>query len=557
MEVTEDNPQAKAIEKQCAGASEALNPSKLSLSSYFSNLSTSEDPFESVFERGVSANKPESHSSTRWDNSKFPKSDLSMDSSTLHRLRQRDAWLPSEATRQALLTDKATRLATCTEIRPMLSNLCESDPLSDPPALIADPYRTVLLRYLKDEATVDALRCVPNPVEQTAKSIENLKELISSGWYRTALEVTRRLLADEGFLEEHGGAVLTPFTAQIWLARLALLVRTRNFELAERELSSFQSLDSPNVYFEHAPELYPDRYGSIIPFSLRLLHAELPFHLNRTEESLNRLYYMLAVIARIRTNLEKGYTEDGSVVQSTPGYREASLSLWACREVRVLSSCLSIYLAELDYQAAIETVHQLAIICHGSQPVLRGLASVLGRIYLQMGDLETAKAYFNQSVSGIDSKNQHQLATQQLFQKALLCLGKGEYEESKKLFQQVLSLDPTNVAAANNMVVCSLYLSQLDGAIRVLDTLTTTGLSGQTLDTSLTNSSIIEAKKTRITLPSLQRRFCLHDALVFNLAVLYDVESDSATAKKVKLLERLARLPGEPVNIAAFKLPIN
>ncbi|KAF6768832.1 hypothetical protein AHF37_09013 [Paragonimus kellicotti] len=463
----------------------------------------------------------------------------------------------------------------------MLAKLSESDPVSDPPALLTDPYRTVLLRYLKDEAIVDALRCVPNPVEQTSKNIENLKELISSGWYRTALEVTRRLLADEGFLEEHGGAVLTPFTAQVWLARLALLVRTRNFELAERELTSFQSLDSPNVYFEHDPELYPDRYGSIIPFSMRLLHAELPFHLNRTEESLNRLYYMLAVIARIRSNLEKGYTEDGSVLQPAPGYREgmlaclfayllhvsnsdfrlfartASLSLWACREVRVLSSCLSIYLAELDYQAAIETVHQLAIICDGSQPVLRGLASVLGRIYLQMGDLETAKAYFNQSVSGIDSKNQHPLATQQLFQKALLCLGKGEYEESKKLFQQVLSLDPTNVVAANNMVVCSLYLSQLDGAIRVLDTLTTTGLSGQTLDTSPTNSGVTESERTRVTLPSLQRRFCLHDALVFNLAVLYDVESDNATAKKVKLLERLARLPGEPVNIAAFKLPIN
>ncbi|KAF7254934.1 hypothetical protein EG68_08633 [Paragonimus skrjabini miyazakii] len=557
MEIAEDNRSTKAYEKQRAGVHEASNSSKLSLSSYFSNLPASEDPFESVFERSVSVNKLESHSPVRSDNSKFPKSDLPVDSSTLHRLRQRDAWLPSEATRQALLTDRATRLATCTEVRPVLSKLSESDPVSDPPALLADPYRTVLLRYLKDEATVDALRCVPNPVEQTSKNIENLKELISSGWYRTALEVTRRLLADEGFLEERGGAVLTPFTAQVWLARLALLVRTRNFELAERELTSFQSLDSPNVYFEHAPELYPDRYGSIIPFSLRLLHAELPFHLNRTEESLNRLYYMLAVIARIRSNLEKGYTEDGSVLQPTPGYREASLSLWACREVRVLSSCLSIYLAELDYQAAIETVHQLAIVCDGSQPVLRGLASVLGRIYLQMGDLETAKAYFNQSVSGIDSKNHHHLATQQLFQKALLCLGKGEYEESKKLFQQVLSLDPTNVAAANNMVVCSLYLSQLDGAIRVLDTLTTTGLSGQILDTSPTNSGVIEAERTKVTLPSLQRRFCLHDALVFNLAVLYDVESDNATAKKVKLLERLARLPGEPVNIAAFKLPIN
>ncbi|VDO80426.1 unnamed protein product [Schistosoma curassoni] len=39
---------------------------------------------------------------------------------------------------------------------------------------------------------------------------------------------------------------------------------------------------------------------SIIPFSLRLLHAELPFNLNRTNEALDRLYYLLAIIGRVR-----------------------------------------------------------------------------------------------------------------------------------------------------------------------------------------------------------------------------------------------------------------
>ncbi|VDP94602.1 unnamed protein product [Echinostoma caproni] len=91
------------------------------------------------------------------------------------------------------------------------------------------------------------------------------------------------------------------------------------------------------------------------------------------------------VCFQIQDNLRKGFTEDGSMEHPEPGYKEASLSIWIRREVRVLSTCLSIYLSELDYQAALDTVHQLAITCASSPGVLRGLASIMGRIYLQVG----------------------------------------------------------------------------------------------------------------------------------------------------------------------------
>ncbi|VDQ00027.1 unnamed protein product, partial [Trichobilharzia regenti] len=144
----------------------------------------------------------------------------------------------------------------------------------------------------------------------------------ANGWYTCALSLTYRILSNMGFEEGKGGSALTPYTAQIWLTRLALLVRTRNYELAERELATFQNLDAPNVYFEYTPELYPGRTGSIIPFSLRLLHAELPFHLNRPTEALDRLYYLHAIIVRIRSNLEKGFKEDGLTSESDPVYRQ-------------------------------------------------------------------------------------------------------------------------------------------------------------------------------------------------------------------------------------------
>ena len=97
----------------------------------------------------------------------------------------------------------------------------------------------------------------------------------------------------------HEQIKLTPSSAQLWFTRFVLLKQTHQFELLERELSAFGMLDYPDVYFEHAPDLYPGRKGSIIPFSLRLLYAELPHHLKRSGEALDRLYFLAAVVERV------------------------------------------------------------------------------------------------------------------------------------------------------------------------------------------------------------------------------------------------------------------
>ena len=39
--------------------------------------------------------------------------------------------------------------------------------------------------------------------------------------------------------------------------------------------------------------------GSMVAFGMRLLHAELPHHLGRSQESLDRLYYILAVTQKV------------------------------------------------------------------------------------------------------------------------------------------------------------------------------------------------------------------------------------------------------------------
>uniref|UniRef100_A0A095AY56 Trafficking protein particle complex subunit 12 n=1 Tax=Schistosoma haematobium TaxID=6185 RepID=A0A095AY56_SCHHA len=496
------------------------------LSNYFTEEINSDDPFGSVCD-----SKPNelTKSPSNTDLSKCSQLDPKQDVTSLNRLRQRDAWLPSESTQKALLSPSPENKLV--EVKPILMGKDYEIGGSGSTSAF-DPFHYLLAQYTGDEPNVNAIQRVPS-IELRSQSGDDLKKLINNGWYTCALNLTYRILSAAGFKNDESEAVLSPYTAQIWLCRLALLVRTQNYKLAEHEFATFHNMEAPNFYFEYSPQRYPGRTGSIIPFSLRLLHAELPFNLNRTNEALDRLYYLLAIIGRIQSNLEKGFREDGSISEPDLVYRQASLNLWTARKIRVLSSCLSIFLHKLDYQSALNIVRQLTHLCSDNQVVLRGFCSLLGRVHLQLYD------------SGI-----------YLFFSALLSIGKGEYEEARMFFETVLQLDPTNVAAANNLAICSLYVGRLSKSIEVLEDLTTTGLTSQPINNLgvITTASTTTGFSTSFMFNARCRRFCLHDVMISNLAVLYEVESDLATLKKVNLLKKLIEISGEPVHISSFKL---
>ena len=51
--------------------------------------------------------------------------------------------------------------------------------------------------------------------------------------------------------------------------------------------------------FQWNIEIYPSVTGSMVPFEMRILHAEFPQFLGRPQETLDRLYYLLAVISKV------------------------------------------------------------------------------------------------------------------------------------------------------------------------------------------------------------------------------------------------------------------
>lgn len=85
----------------------------------------------------------------------------------------------------------------------------------------------------------------------------------------------------------------------MWFTRLALLVKLRSFSLADVESEPFGDLDKPDMFFQFYPELYGGRLGSMVPFSLRLLIAQIPSYIEKHQKALSRLHSLLATIRKV------------------------------------------------------------------------------------------------------------------------------------------------------------------------------------------------------------------------------------------------------------------
>ena len=79
-----------------------------------------------------------------------------------------------------------------------------------------------------------------------------------------------------------------------------------------------------------------------MPFSLRLIHAELPQHNGRPNVALDRLYALLEKVEQVLCHLEQGLSEDGSdQVESGDGEESSQEELiGTCFSLSLLSYTL-------------------------------------------------------------------------------------------------------------------------------------------------------------------------------------------------------------------------
>nr|XP_060503092.1 trafficking protein particle complex subunit 12 [Panthera onca] len=342
--------------------------------------------------------------------------------------------------------------------------------------------------------------------------------------WRAAVDLCGRLLTAHG--QGYGKSGLpTSHTAdslQLWFVRLALLVKLGLFQNAEMEFEPFGNLDQPDLYYEYYPQVYPGRRGSMVPFSMRILHAELQQYLGNPQESLDRLHRVKAVCSKILTNLEQGLAEDGSVNSIAPENRRASVRLWRSRLGRVMCSMANCLLLMKDYVLAVDAYHSVIQYYPEQEPQL---LSGIGRIFLQIGDIKTAEKYF-QDVEKVTQKlDGPQGKIMVLMNRAFLHLGQNNFAEAHRFFTEILRIEPTNAVANNNAAVCLLYLGRLKDSLRQLE-------------------AMVQQDPTHY----------LHESVLFNLTTMYELESSRSAQKKQALLEAVASKEGDSFNTQCLKL---
>lgn len=261
----------------------------------------------------------------------------------------------------------------------------------------------------------------------------------------------------------------------------------------------------------------------MVPFSMRVLHAELPQYLNKPQECLDRLHSMRSICQKILANLEEGLAEDGSMMTLTPENRQASIQLWRSRLCRVMYSMANCLLMMKDYVLAVETY--LSIIQYEPQQRVQ-LLSGIGRIFLQIGDIKTAEKYFQEVEKADQEKGQGPMIdTAILMNRAFVYLSQNNYADAHSCFSSVLKIDPNNPVANNNAAVCLLYLGRLKESLGQLE-------------------SLVQQDPA----------FYLHESVLFNLTTMYELESSRSTQKKQALLEAVAGREGDSFNAQCLKL---
>ncbi|XP_054425993.1 trafficking protein particle complex subunit 12 [Pteronotus mesoamericanus] len=436
--------------------------------------------------------------------------------SVSERDRRSDAWLPGEGTRDILISVATQQ---CGAVFIDKENLAMPGLKFD--NIQGDAVKDLMLRFLGEKAAAKRQVLTADSVEQ---SFVGLKQLISCKNWRAAVDLCGRLLTAHG--QGYGKSGLpTSHTAdslQLWFVRLALLVKLGLFQSAEMEFEPFGNLDQPDLYYEYYPHVYPGRRGSMVPFSMRILHAELPQYLGNPQESLDRLHRVKAVCSKILAHLERGLAEDGGVSVSTPDSRQASVQLWRSRLGRVTCSMANCLLLMKDYVLAVDMYRAAVQFCPEQEPQL---LSGIGRIFLQIGDIKTAEKYFQDVEKAAQEQDGLQGKMMVSMNRAFLHLGQNNFAEAHRFFTEILRIDPTNAVANNNAAVCLLYLGRLKDSLRQLE-------------------AMVQRDPGR----------CLHESVLFNLTTMYELESSRSTQKKQALLEAVASKEGDSFNTQCLKL---
>ena len=439
---------------------------------------------------------------------------------TAEELRLRDLWIPNEAVSRAL-SDRNVESSMLTSA--VVQGREE----------IQDPVRNMVLHYRGEGEAAKRNVLTANDVSQ---DVNGLNQLICAGCLRAAINLTSRLLSRPPFSTQHSSVSM-----RIWHVRIALMLRLKQFTTVETEAAAFGNLDNVDLYYQHYPEQHGDRQGTMAPFGFRILLAELPLHLGKPLEAMDRLYSLLAKVDRI---LQKG----NYLILTPPMYCrnivycvavlicrysyfvfvplfhpiiEANCQMWTDRKKRVLYALANCGIQQKDFESASKVLDQVLQLEEVEAEKAK-VRSLQGRVFLQLGDLVAAMKFFDEAAKL--NPGESGPSVEALIDQSCLSIASNNYLEAHEQLSKANAQRPHDPLIINNLSVCLLYLGRLKEALTLLES-------------NLTSHPDV----------------FLQESFILNLATLYELESSYAGQKKQSLLDLLSRHSGDGVNTACLK----
>ncbi|KAI7848126.1 hypothetical protein BDC45DRAFT_450779 [Circinella umbellata] len=294
---------------------------------------------------------------------------------------------------------------------------------------------------------------------------------------------------------------------QLWYIRLLALTKLGLYQLASAELDKLGDLNRPEFTFEFYNNNNNIKEGSMVPFELHVLSARLPAWLKYPLITLERLT-MLAVYCKKM-------------------YGKNELELWKQREAQVYLVMTTQMMEMNDYTGA-STTMEMILKEFGTKDGKHDLdiLSSLGRLYLQLGDIEAAEKVFKQIEKESNTKNPAIIETIQM-NKAFLSMANGEWRQAAQTLRGVLSTNKENLLVINNLAVCHVYMGEIGIAIELLSTM---------ISQNPTSAGTSETA-------------------IMNLCTLYELRYDPAIHYKVNIMKQVARWVGDSFQADCIKLP--
>ena len=401
-----------------------------------------------------------------------------------------------------------------------------------------DPIKSLVARY-RGEAESGKRHALT--ADMVSQDLTGLFQLIESGCFRAAVNLTTRILAQYGQGSGQNGAITrhSPTSLKVWYIRLFLLVQLKQFSTVEVEAEPFGDLDNPDLYYEYYNRIEPQyqqesgmqKIGSMVPFGFRLLLAELPQHLGKHHEAIDRLHQLLATIEKMLKNMKNNTPENSQTTECNENAeRVSTLQLWKKRKRSVLYTISNCAIMQKDFELSIMNLEILYELSDSIEEKI-SIKSSIGRVYLQLGDVtvatecfEVAKELRKNKMQSETGKKYTGMKVDELIDDALVSMSTNNFADALNILEEADRLAPGNSLVINNKSVCLLYLGRLKDA--------------------LTN---LESELTR------NPKNILKESHVLNLATLYELESSYAGQKKQALLDIMSQYAGDGANTACLK----